>query len=300
MAFGGCGGFVSPLLVTPEPEFGIFGDHGFHDVPAGLGDLLMGGVGGQRERGMVNEAEAAVGFWKNLAWNEACAAALGEDAGDRAHGCPKAETADRHGAVFGIDAEIGGGADFSSRAQELDHANESARRGNDGVTASGTQAVENRAEQRVFKSLGDDQPRCDGEGTDKTDPLEIRKVGEEINARRVFVAVDRVVVESLDANVVLVVFRREIRRPEEAEHRSSEILARLAGDERAFSGRVGGAEGDAQIINRHSAATGIEVEENEAERIGKRPKRAVGQAGNEDFDKSESEKFKFVAQAFEA
>jgi hypothetical protein len=62
---------------------------------------------------MVNEAEAAIGFWKNLAGDEACAAALREDAGDRAHGCPETEAADRHGTVFWIDAEIGGGADFS-------------------------------------------------------------------------------------------------------------------------------------------------------------------------------------------
>jgi hypothetical protein len=70
LAFGGVGGFVSPLFVAPEPEFGIFGDHGFHDVPAGLGYLLVGGVGGQRERGMVDEAEAAVGFRKNLAGDD--------------------------------------------------------------------------------------------------------------------------------------------------------------------------------------------------------------------------------------
>ena len=46
LALGGCGGFVSPLFVAPEPEFGVAGDHGFHDIPAGLGDLLVGGVGG--------------------------------------------------------------------------------------------------------------------------------------------------------------------------------------------------------------------------------------------------------------
>ena len=83
MAFGGGGGFVSPLLVAPEPEFGIFFDHGFHDVPAGLGDLLLGGFLRQLEGRMVDNAEAAVGFRENLAWDEACAAALGEDAGDR-------------------------------------------------------------------------------------------------------------------------------------------------------------------------------------------------------------------------
>ena len=78
---------------------------------------------------MVNEAEASIGFRKNLAGDEACAAALGEDAGDRAHGGPEAEAADRHGAVFRMDTEIGSGADFSSRAQELDHANERTRGG---------------------------------------------------------------------------------------------------------------------------------------------------------------------------
>jgi hypothetical protein len=55
-------------------------------------------------------------------------------------------------------------------------------------------------------------------------------VGEEINPGCVFVAVDRVVVESLNANVVLVIFRGQIRRPEKTEHGSGEVLARLARD----------------------------------------------------------------------
>jgi hypothetical protein len=37
--------------------------------------------------------------------------------------------------------------------------------------------------------------------------------------------VDGMVVEALNSNVVLVVFRGQIRRPEEAEHRSGEVLA---------------------------------------------------------------------------
>ena len=299
MAFGGVGGFVSPLFVAPEPEFGIFFDHGFHDVPAGLGDLLVGGVLRQVERGMVDKAEAAVGFGKNLAWDEACATALGEDAGDRAHGCPEAETADWHGAVFWIDAEIGGGADFSSRAQELDHPNERARRGNNRMATSGPEAVKNGTERWIFKGLGNNQSRRDGEGTSKADPFEIRKVGEEINARRVFVAVDGMVVEALNSNVVLVIFGGQIRRPEQAEHRSSEVLARLARDAGALGGRVGGAECNAQIFDSHSAAARIEVEEDEAERIGNRLESGVGQARNEGFDEFETKKFEFVAQTLE-
>ena len=75
---------------------------------------------------MVDDAEASIGFGENLAGDEACATAFGEDAGDWAHGGPKAEATDWHGTVFGMDAEIGSGADFSSRAQELNHANEGA------------------------------------------------------------------------------------------------------------------------------------------------------------------------------
>jgi hypothetical protein len=63
---------------------------------------------------------------------------------------------------------------------------------------------------------------------------------------------------------------------------------------------VGGAECNAQIFDSHSAAARIEVEENEAEQIGKRLERGVGQARNEGFDKSEPEKFELVAQAFKA
>ena len=99
------------------------------------------------------------------------------------------------------------------------------------MAASGAQAVENGTEQWVFKGLGNDQTWRHSEGTGKADPFEIGKVGEEINPGCVFVAVDRVIVESLDANVVLVIFRGQIRRPEEAEHRSGEVLARPAGDE---------------------------------------------------------------------
>ena len=168
------------------------------------------------------------------------------------------------------------------------------------MAASRAQAVENGTERWIFKGLGNDQSRRDGEGTGKADPLEIGEVGEEINARCVFVAVDRVVVEALDANVVLVIFRSQIRRPEEAEHRSGEVLARLASDTDALGGSVGGAKSDAQIFDGNGAAAGIEVEEDEAERIGQRLEHAVGKARNEGFDKSEAEKFEFVAQAFEA
>jgi len=126
LAFGGCGGFVFPLFVAPKPELGIFSDHGFHDIPAGLGDLLVGGIRRQRKRGMVDDAEASIGFGENLAWDKACTAAFGEYACNRAHGGPEAEATDWHGTVFGMDAEIGSGADFSSRTQELNHANEGA------------------------------------------------------------------------------------------------------------------------------------------------------------------------------
>ena len=60
------------------------------------------------------------------------------------------------------------------------------------------------------------------------------------------------------------------------------------------------AEGDAQIFDGHGTATGIEVEEDEAERIGKRLEGGVGEPRHEGFDKFEPQKFEFVAQAFEA
>ena len=168
------------------------------------------------------------------------------------------------------------------------------------MAASRAQAVENGTERWIFKGLGNDQSRRDGEGTGKADPLEIGKVRQEINARCVFVPVDGMVIESFDPNVVLVIFRSQIRRPEEAEHRSGEVLARLAGDACAFGRSVGGAESDAQIFDGHGATAGIEVVENEAERIGERLERAVGQARNESFDKSEGEKFESVAQPLQA
>ena len=168
------------------------------------------------------------------------------------------------------------------------------------MAASGPEAIKNGTERWIFKGLGNDQSRRDGKGTGEADPLEIRKVGEEINAGRVFVAVNGMVVEALNSNVVLVIFGGQIRRPEQAEHRSSEVLARLARDAGALGGCVGGTECNAQIFDSHSAAARIEVEEDEAERIGKRLESGVGQARHEGLDKFEPEKFEFVAQTLEA
>ena len=108
------------------------------------------------------------------------------------------------------------------------------------------------------------------------------------------------VVEALDSNVVLVIFRGQIRRPEEAEHRSGEILARFASDAGALGGGVGGSECHAQIFDGHGAAAGIQVEENKSECIGERSEGSVGQARDEGFYKFEPEKFEFVTEAFEA
>jgi hypothetical protein len=62
---------------------------------------------------------------------------------------------------------------------------------------------------------------------------------------------------------------------------------------------VGGAECNAQIFDSHSAAARIEVKENEAEQIGKRLERGVGQARDEGLDEFQAEKFEFVAQTLE-
>lgn len=63
---------------------------------------------------------------------------------------------------------------------------------------------------------------------------------------------------------------------------------------------MGGAESDAQIFNGHGTAAGIDVEEDEAERICERSEHAVGQARDEDLYKFEPKKFEFVAQTLEA
>ena len=122
---------------------------------------------------MVDDAEASVGFWENLTWDEACAAAFGENAGDGAHGGPEAKAANRHGTVFGIDTEIGSRTDFSAGTEEFDHPDEGARGRNECVPSSGAQAVKNRPEERVFECLGNDESRRNRKGARKADPLEI-------------------------------------------------------------------------------------------------------------------------------
>ena len=63
---------------------------------------------------------------------------------------------------------------------------------------------------------------------------------------------------------------------------------------------MGGAESDSQIFDGYGTAAGIDVEEDEAERICERSERAVAQARDEGFYKFEPKEFEFVAQTLEA
>lgn len=116
----------------------------------------MRGAIRQRKRGMVNEPEAAVRLGENLAWDEACTAALGEDTSYGAHGRPESKAAHGDSAMFRIDTQIGGSADFPPCTQELDHPNESTRGRNDRVAAPGAEPVEYGTEERIFEGLSDD------------------------------------------------------------------------------------------------------------------------------------------------
>ena len=125
-------------------------------------------------------------------------------------------------------------------------------------------------------------------------------MGEKVNAGRTFAAMDGVVIEAFDADVVLVIFQSEIWRPEEAEHGSREILKRLAGYEGSLCRGVGGSECHPQIIYRHRSGAGVQVKKGKPEDVGQRLKRSVGQAWKRGFNELEADELELVSQALEA
>lgn len=125
-------------------------------------------------------------------------------------------------------------------------------------------------------------------------------MGEEINAGRAFATMDWVVIEAFDADVVLIIFRSEIWRPEKAEHGSREILKRLAGYEGSLCRGVGGSECHPQIIYRHRSGAGVQVKKGKPEDVGQRLKRSVGQSWKRGFNELEADELKLVSQTLEA
>lgn len=266
-------------------------------IPAFLDQRSWVSVGWAFDGCVVNYAVATVGEGAAFHRDNRRAGALGKgDMGWSDARNQAAECGDRHGALARVNVQVDENPKFPARFEMLEHFNHRAFLRDNSVASAGTKMVEDGAEERVFEFLGDYWASRDRVGTDKREPLEIRKMHATINRGFFGVFAVGVVLPAFEDDVVANEFLGDFRSPEELEHRAGECAVGASGDPvLADFGKFAG-EGGFNVLQCSSASARIEEIDHRSDEVGERSESAEFELGDEPCGRGEASVFKPVAE----
>lgn len=273
--------------------------HGrFEGIPAFLNEVDRSGFGRTFDRSVMNDPVATARCRTTFHRNNRRPRALGKGHMRLRYAREEpAKAINRHAAFARIEIEIAEHSKFSTRLQVFEHADHRAFLRDDFVARALPEAVKNGAEERVTKALGDDRTGRNRVGTDKREPLEIRKMETGINRRLRGILPAVIAAPSLEDNMSLDKRPRHVGSPEKFEHRSCKRAVGTEGDPQFL--RVGIPPGKCRLdIGKGDRATSrITPTDESSKEVSDRSKCRKRQPASDSRRCRKAEKFCLVAEA---